>query len=462
MLQDTTASPDGAKAATSRQPWRERLVSALHTGERGRLQRAALTAFVLRVASAALLYVSQIVLARWMGAAEFGIYVQVWTWVLILGGLSHLGLSMAMIRLLPAYAATGRTADLRGLLRGGRLVALGVGTLLAGLGLLGLWLYGGELSQPIVWPAYLALACIPMFALTDLQDGIGRGRGWMSAALMPPYVLRPLLLLAVMVLANLARLPMTAVTAMAAAIIGTWVSAAVQFVLVERRLAAELASGPRTYDFARWLRISAPLLAIYASELALQNADVVILSMYRGPQEVGMYFAAAKTMALVMFVHYAVGSAIAHRLSSLHATGERAALLRLVRDGINWTFWPSLAVAVVILLLGKPLLWLFSPHFTDAYPVMLILVLGYLARASTGPAELLLNMLGQQKMCAAVLSATALLNVALSCVLVPRLGMMGAAIGTTAGLTVAAMLNWLVARRRLALDISVFDKAKDR
>src|SRR5262245_51487732 len=42
--------------------------------ERQRTQRDALAAFGMRCASAALLYVSQIVLARWMGSYEYGIY----------------------------------------------------------------------------------------------------------------------------------------------------------------------------------------------------------------------------------------------------------------------------------------------------------------------------------------------------------------------------------------------------
>ena len=45
-----------------------------------------------------------------------------------------------------------------------------------------------------------------------------------------------------------------------------------------------------------------------------------------------------------------------------------------------------------------PLLWLFGPQFVDGYPVMLILVVGFLFRASMGPAEFLLNMLGKQSM----------------------------------------------------------------
>ena len=58
---------------------------------------------------------------------------------------------------------------------------------------------------------------------------------------------------------------------------------------------------------------------------------------------------------------------------------------------------------------------------------MLILVVGLLARASVGPVERLLNMLGEQRACAAVYAIAFVLNVVLCMVLIPRLGVDGAA-----------------------------------
>ena len=155
-------------------------------------------AFAVRVASAAILYFSQVVLARWMGGFEYGIYVFVWTWVLVLSGLSHLGMPTAMIRLLPEYIQLGQHGLLRGLLLGGRAVAVLSGTAVACAALALIWLLGARLNSHYVLPFVLALACVPLCALSDVQDGIGRGRGWMAVGLMPPYILRPLLLLGCM------------------------------------------------------------------------------------------------------------------------------------------------------------------------------------------------------------------------------------------------------------------------
>jgi len=424
--------------------------------ERSRMQRDAVIALGVRLASAAILYLSQVVLARWMGGYEYGVYVFVWTWVLVLSGFSALGLPTTMIRLLPAYREAGEHALLRGLLFGGRALALGAGSAVAATALVLLWLLGDRLTSHYVLPVYLALACVPLCALSDVQDGIGRGRAWMTIGLVPPYILRPLLLLACMTGAHALGLPMEARTAAASAVVATWLAALVQMGLIGRRLARELPRTSARYDFWAWIKVSLPLLAITVCELALLNADVLVISAFLTPTDVGMYFAAAKTMSLIMFIHYAVGSAVANRFSALGVRGDRAGLEAFVRDAVRWTFWPSLAAAIAILALGKPLLWLFNPQFTEAYPVMFVLAAGLLVRASMGPAEFVLNMLGEQWLCALVLIVAVALDMALCFALIPVLGMLGAAMATSVSLATASVLNYAVARRRLELELSIW------
>lgn len=425
-------------------------------GERERTQRNAIIAFGVRCLSAALLYLSQIVLARWMGGFQYGIYVFVWTWVLILGGMSHMGLNVAAMRLAPTYRETGEIDKLRGLIRGTRMVSLATGTAIMLLAMGGLYVFKPYMASHFVLPMYLALVCVPLFALTDVQDGIGRGNAWMGLALMPPYVLRPLLVLVAMFAANALGLPMEATTAAGAAIIATWGAGLVQTLIINRRLTETIPQGPRSYEYRSWFATSLPLLVILGAELLLQNTDILVISRYMSPTDVGIYFAAGKTMALIMFVHYAVGSAVSSKFAALHARGDRESLRAFVKDAVNWTFWPSLAGAVLILALGKPLLWLFGPQFESGYPVMCILVVGFLFRSSMGPAEFLLNMLGEQALCATVLFVSAILNVALNFALVPHYGLVGAATATSISLMMAAMMNYIVVWRRLEIEIAIW------
>jgi len=54
---------------------------------------------------------------------------------------------------------------------------------------------------------------------------------------------------------------------------------------------------------------------------------------------------------------------------------------------------------------GKPILWLFGPGFQAGDPLMFILAIALVARAAVGPAERVLNMLGEQRRCALVYAA---------------------------------------------------------
>lgn len=464
MTASTSARPEAGL------PLRRQLQGALAAGaavlrgsdERARAQRNAAIAFLVRVASAGILYLSQVILARWMGSYEYGVYVFVWTWVLVLGGLSTLGLPVVMMRLIPEYLERGQAERVRGLLRFGQQTVLVSGTVIAVVGMAVVLALGDHINNHYVLPALLAFICVPMWTLSDVHDGIGRSRGWMTVALLPPYVLRPLLLLACMTVAYLAGWPMDARSAAASAIVATWLTAVFQAVLVNVQFARELKPGPRETCLSTWVVTALPLFVVNLSEMALQTIDVLVVSAFLTPQEVGMYFAAAKTMSLIMFVHYAVGSAVANRFSALRARGDRKELEALATDAVAWTFWPSLVGALIILALGKPLLWLFDPHFTAAYPVMGVLALGFLAKASVGPADFILNMLGEQTRSAAILVLSAALSLALSIVLVPRIGMLGAAVATSVAFAVSAILHYLVARLRLGLKISIWHSLRRR
>ena len=455
--QETANAPKrGALEQAASQLWRQADALLVGNGEHGASQRAALFAFSIRVASAGIAYAAQALLARWMGGFEYGIFVFVWVWVLILGGLSPLGLSTATIRFIPEYLESSRIDLLRGLLRASRLATLGVSTVLAVAGIAGLNHFAGSFDSIYLVPASLILVCLPLYALMDVQDGLCRGFGWIGAALTPPYILRPLLLLAVFGAAGLLGFEPTATTAAGAAIASAWLAGLVQWVVLERRVARDVKPAKPRYQTKLWIATALPMLLFHGFELFLQNTDILVLSRYVSPAEIAIYFAALKTIGLVSFVHFAVGTAAAAKFSGLNASGDKDKLGQFVSQAARWTFLPSLAASLVLLALGKPLLWLFGPEFTSGYSIMFILAAGLLLRALVGPAEWVLNMLGEQKSSAAILFGGALINVALNFALIPNYGMHGAATATACSMALSALAMFAVARYRLGLNLFAF------
>src|SRR5690606_8930479 len=89
------------------------------------------------------------------------------------------------------------------------------------------------------------------------------------------------------------------------------------------------------------------------------------------------------------------------------------------------------------------------------YPLLLILSVGLLARASIGPAETLLMMAGQQRACAGVYAAAFVLNVILNLALIPVLGLVGAATATTLVLVAETVALYALTATRLGIRCSI-------
>ena len=419
-------------------------------------KRLAGTIFIIRVLSAALAYLSQILLARWMGGSDYGVYVYVWTWVLLLGSMMDFGISASAQKIIPEYRTRGEHALLRGFLSGSRwmtfIVSSVVSILLALIvKMLSPWIEAGEII-----PLYIGCLTLPAFVVANTQDGIARSHDWMRLGLMPQFIVRQALIIGFTAGAFALGFHLGATMAMLASAAAVWIAMTGQMIVLNRRLSGHVEPGPNAYDFRGWLAISLPILMVEGFYLLLSYTDVLVLQQFRSSQEVGIYFAVVKTLALVSFIHYAMSATTAHRFAEYHATGDKARLSAYVAHAIKWTFWPSLAATILLLALGKPLLWLFGPQFVVGYDIMFIAAIGLVVRSAIGPVERLLNMLGHQHICALAYALAFVMNVALCVALVPRFGGHGAAAATSISLAFETVLLFWVVRKRLGLHVLAF------
>lgn len=418
------------------------------SGEGARSGRGALTAFAIRIASAFLAFLTQILLARWMGAFEFGVFSYSWVWVLVLGSLVSIGFATSVVRFLPEYREQGKWDLFQGFLRAGRVIVIVLGAVIAILMTLFADNWTGLVDPIYLIPLTVALLSLPAYGLTDFQDGVGRAQGWIDLALIPPYILRPILLFAFIGIFYWAARPPDAATAALALVLACWVTAIMQYLALQMRLGRTAPRPAAAFALKTWIRTSLPLFMIDGFTLFILHLDVLLLEYLRVPPDrIGIYFAALKTISLVAFVHFSISAVAMPRFAALHARGEGAEMRRFLARMQAWCFWPSLFAAALLLVLGKPLLWLFGPDFVAAYPVMFILAVGLLARAFAGPAQNLLAVSGHQDRAAMILFATLFLNGGLGLALIPQWGIEGAAVAISAAFTFEAAVTLFLTRR---------------
>src|SRR5437588_4558242 len=234
--QSATASPAGVIA---------RLRALLGgSSEASVTRRLAGTIFIIRVFSAGLAYVSQVLLARWMGTSDYGIYVYVWTWVLLLGSMMDFGISASAQKIIPEYRTSGEHALLRGCLSGSRWLTFAVSTLVS-LGLAGIV----KLLSPWIDPAeelplYIGCMTLPAFVVANTQDGIARSHDWMQLGLMPQFIIRQTLIIGITAGAFVLGFNLGATTAMLASAAAVWVAMLGQTVVLNRQLGRHIGHDP--------------------------------------------------------------------------------------------------------------------------------------------------------------------------------------------------------------------------
>jgi O-antigen/teichoic acid export membrane protein len=438
-------------------PWTQKLDSLLFSkGERAEAGRVSIIAFAIRIFSAVIAFISQVLLARWMGSFEYGIFVLVWVTMVILGNLSCLGFHTSIIRFIPEYRERGALEELRGVMLASRLFVLIASTAIALISAALIFVLADRIEDYYVVPFLIGILCLPMIALSDVVQGISRANAWAVSALSPTYIVRPLLILVFMGLALAVGAEASARTGLLAAVGATYATTLWQLVTVTTRAERRVEKGPRATDLRGWIVVSLPIFLIEGFAFMLTNADVLMVGLYLSPHDVAIYFAMAKTLSLVHFVYFAVKAGVAPRYAQFMQVGNRGRLDAFARETVTWTFWPSLAMAAVVLVIGKPMLGLFGPGFDEGYPYLFLLVAGVVARASVGPSESLLTMSGNQNICAAIYGLTLAFNVGLNVLLIPPLGLWGAALATSLSMVfeaaALAITNW----RRLGIVMFIF------
>jgi O-antigen/teichoic acid export membrane protein len=395
------------------------------------LAKDATVALIIQVGGIIINYILQIALARWMGKTEFGIYQYVTAWSLLFGILAALGLPRTVIRLVSEYKVKKDWEHLQGLVRGSWLLTVCAGLLICLISGSFILLFNHYHSFIYATPLLVGLGLVPLQGLAELQLATARAMEDIPLAYVPSQILLPILVLGGGFLLLERNHSLTSIPMITVATLMLLGVALFQLLLLWNKFNKEVEIAKPVYAYRQWLSISLVLLAQQAFMIILNQTDIIMVGMFLGPTDTGIYTVAVKTAMWVSFILPVVNTVSAPAFAILYTQKDTQGLQHVVSSMALWIFCPSVTIALVLLVFSQPILSIFGTDFMAASWSLKVIVLGQLINALYGSVGCLVTMTGHQNKAIPIILYCILINIVLNGVAIPTLGIVGAAITTT-------------------------------
>jgi O-antigen/teichoic acid export membrane protein len=412
---------------------------------------------VIRFAAVGLEFLCLLALARILDAASYGTYAIAMTLVAIFAVPAALGFDRLVVRELAACQALADWEHAHGMLRRSAQLVLAAATAAA----VATWIAGRLILQPTGEDAsralLLASLLVPLVALARLRQAALQGFGHVAAGLAPELIVQPaiviLLVAAVAATASVARdaalaLGLQVIAAVSALLMGAW--------LLRRRIPSRLRDAAPRYRMRAWWRAGIAFMSLVMMTTILTQVDTILVGRLLGEAQAGKYKVASQLAMLVGLPLTAISVAMAPVIAGLYAAGRRNELRAKSIAAARVISGGAFAIALLIVLGGRWILSGFGPEFAHAYLPALVLSAAYLFHSAMATSGYLLIMSEHEKLVMAVFAAGAAMNVVAGLALIPRFGMLGAALSSSASLCLVSLSCALLARRMLGINGTIF------
>ncbi len=177
--------------------------------------------------------------------------------------------------------------------------------------------------------------------------------------------------------------------------------------------------------------------------------DILIVGAITSAYQAGIYSAVSKLAIVGTFALEGNRLAIGPQLSALLARREHDRAAELYQSATRWLVLASWPLYMVFAVFPAVVLGIFGPRYMAGASALAVLALAMLINLGTGNVTVVLLMGGKSSWSAINAGAALIVNVGLNLLLVPRIGILGAAIAWAASIVVdnvAAMveIRWVL------------------
>lgn len=428
------------------------------TGTRRGIAAAAAVSLAGGMAGAVANLLLAVVVGRTLGTTGAGLFFQMVAVVAIASNVLELGADTGLVRFVSAASALGRRDRVRALL------AIAVRPVLAAAALaMGMAWVVAPWTHLFPDDDDRLYFCVVMFAagsgaLLAVVLGAVRALGSAVPSTLVQNVGLPLSRLGLVT--GCVALGFTgwrpAITAWLLPLpVALGVAAAIAHRLAPRGVARPNDAAAVRRERREFWAFSAPRAVGAAAEIGLEWADVLIVGLLATPAEAGIYAVVTRAARTAELVQQASRVAVGPALGASMATGRHDQVRRIHADvsvAMAVVSWSFLTVGAYF---APTVLGVFGAEFSAGATALRVLCVGLALSYAAGSVQSVLLMGGLSTAQLGNKVGCLVLNVALNLILVPHLGITGAALTWAICLAVDAALAWSQLARHLDLRLSL-------
>lgn len=398
-----------------------------------------------------------VMLARMLGASGYGVYNLALSVATIGGILPLLGLDTAIVRFTAIFAGRGEWASVRANLRLMLRLSVAV-SLLATVGLIifaepvaGALLHDQRLAPLVVISALM----VPTLVLNIQLGSALRGLRRIADEVLADQVAQPLIRVALLLM--LVFVGLTVSQALLAWTIASLAATALLAFLVLRALPRHDAGDGARLSAGELLKFSGPVFLSNIVSKSGPQLQTLLLGALSTVGAVGVFAVATSVNLIGSLFHSSLVSAATPLFAAAQDLEHRSTLERLYQLTSKWSLTLNLPIFLAVVAYPQALLAVFGPEFRAGAVPLMILAAANLVNAATGMSGAVLDMTGNTRFKLFNAAVSVGLGIAFNVILVPSLGLVGAAI---AALAVTATVNILpLAEVLLLVRVSPYNRS---
>ncbi|MFK8036073.1 MAG: lipopolysaccharide biosynthesis protein [Hyphomicrobiales bacterium] len=207
-------------------------------------------------------------------------------------------------------------------------------------------------------------------------------------------------------------------------------------------------------DRSMWFSVSLPIFGASLVGQLYAQMQILMLDQLGSATDPGLYAVAVRLMTMTTFVLTALNAVTAPMIAEAFGRKDYQKLQRIVSLTARLATVAGGAFVSILVFAGPYILLIFGEGFDQAYPALLVLCVGSLFGAMTGPVGYVMTMTDQQTSFLSTSLINLILVALLSAIGITYFGLIGAAAAAAFGQIFLNAVRWKYVWRKVGIDTS--------